>query len=506
MTKKRNGVLILLITALSLLPVPSVQASVLQVSYDNIYLTAGEANNIKIMIRNLGVDIFTVEAVLTSQVPGISVIKDSQKAYDIIQDETTKTYYPVIYVDPNTPLGSYTLTLTVKYIRYGLGFDAPLSIPIGVVVSNESKPKLLYVSGQETVNAKTGATNELLYAFKNDWDKDIRSLELKISSPISQIIVTNGTVTNFDVVTPGEQIRINPTVSVLKSAPLGSYTLTATATYRDSSSNRYYQKYILPVNLDSRAVTENTIITVKSMNVTQDVKPGDDFTISATIQCGGADAFNLICSLSLNGLTRIYPLSPTRASIGDLGNGESKTVTWRLQASGDIPSGLYPVGIQVAYIDNKGMLSQIAEVMTLTVEEFIEFQFLDVPTVRAKKGETKELEADLLLIGTDSVQFVSIELEGDDIFKRVPGSTEYIGAVDPDSPIPFDITYRVSEDAPEGDHVMRIKVRYRDHLNREHEEPLELDVTVVGSVKDITETPETQPFWVWVRRLLGLGP
>ncbi|MFH2109740.1 MAG: hypothetical protein ABIJ47_00615 [Candidatus Bathyarchaeota archaeon] len=373
-------------------------------------------------------------------------------------------------------------------------------------MSNESRPKLLYVSGQETVNAKTGAASELLYVFENDWDANIRGLELKISSSTSQIIITDGTVTSFDTVVPGEQIRITLTVSVLKSALLGAYTLTARATYRDSSGNNYYQNYVLPVNLDSKAITENTIITIKSMEVTQSVRPGDDFTISATIQCEGADAFDLISSISLTGVTKISPLSPTRASVGDLVNGESRTVTWRLQTSGDIPAGLYPVGIQVVYLDNKGAPGQIAEVMTISVEELIEFELLDAPTVVVKKGETAELEADLLLIGTDSVQFVSIELESDAVFKRVPGSTEYIGAVDPDSPIPFDIKYKVAEDAPEGDHVMRITVRYRDHLNREHEELLELNVTVAGNVKDNTQTTEAQPFWVWVRRLLGLGP
>jgi len=507
MKKRVIGAIALLVTVISLLPIPSAQANILQVSVDNIYLTAGEANTIKVMLKNIGdLDIYTVEAFLTSQVPGISVIKEAQKVYDEVLNGKLKTYYPVLFVDQSTPLGTYTLTLTVKYIRYGEVFDSSITMSIGLVVSNESRPKLLYVSGQETVNAKTGAASELLYVFENDWDGDIRGLELKISSSTSQIIITDGMVTSFETVVPGEQIRITPTVSVLKSAQLGAYMLTARATYRDSSGNYYHQNYVLPVNLDSKAITENTIITIKSMEVTQSVRPGDDFTISATVQCEGADAFDLISSISLTGVTKISPLSPTRTSVGDLDNGESRTVTWRLQASGDIPAGLYPVGIQVAYIDNKGAPGQIAEIMTIAVEELIEFELLDAPTVVVKKGETAELEADLLLIGTDSVQFVSIELESDAVFKRVPGSTEYIGAVDPDSPIPFDIKYKVAEDAPEGDHVMRLKVKYRDHLNREHEELLELDVAVAGNVKDSTLTTETPPFWVWVRRLLGLGP
>ena len=492
-------------TLLALYPTPGAQANVLQVSVDNIYLTAGEANSIKVTLRNIGVDIYTVEAVLTSQIPGISVIKNAQKAYDIIQEQA-KIYYPVIFVDQNIPLGTYTLTLTVKYIRYGTGFDSPLSVQVGVVVSNESRPKLLYVSGQDTVNARTGTSSELEYVFSNDWDREIKDLRLTIESSTSYLILTEGSVSSFDNVASGEEIRIAPTVSVLQNAPLGVYTLTAKASYTDGEGNSFYQNYMLPVNLNARALVENTIITISEMAVAQTVKPGDSFDITAEVQCEGANAFDLISSISLTGITRLSPLSPTRVSVGDLSKGDTRTVTWRLIASGDIPAGLYPVSVVVTYLDDKGTPGSLSEVMTITVEELIDFELLDAPTVEAKKGETKELEADLLLIGTDSVQFVSIELVEDSVFKRVAGSTEYIGAVDPDSPIPFDIGFRVADDAPEGTHALGIRVDYRDHLNREHSVGLGLDVDVSGSQAGDNEAPEPPSLWVWLRRLFGLGP
>ncbi len=505
MRKKTIGILVLAITAITTFYTPAAQANVLQVSVDDIYLTAGEANSIKVTLKNLGVDIYTVEAILTSQVPGISVIKDAQKAFEVIQDRA-KIYYPVLFVDQNTPLGTYTLTLTVKYIRYGTGFDSPLSIPIGIVVSNEFRPKLLYVSSQETVNAKTGTSTELLYVFRNDWDQNVRNVRLTINSGTSYIAVTDGMVSSFDTIMPGEEVRVAPTVSVLMSASLGAYTLTATATCEDDSGNAFYQNFALPVNLDSKVIAKNTIVTISNMEVAQTVRPGDSFDVLADVQCEGADAYDLISYISLTGITKVSPLSPTRVSLGDLAEGDTKRVTWRLLASGDIPAGQYPVSIVVTYIDDKGSAGSLTEVMTITVEELIDFELLDTPSVEAKKGETRELEADLLLIGTDSVQFVSIELVESLVFRRVAGSTEYIGAVDPDSPIPFDIKYAVADDAPEGSHTMSVRVNYRDHLNREHHEDVGLDVTVAGAQSGGAETPETPSFWMWVRRLLGLGP
>jgi hypothetical protein len=64
----------------------------------------------------------------------------------------------------------------------------------------------------------------------------------------------------------------------------------------------------------------------------------------------------------------------------------------------------------------------------------------------------------------------------------------------------------VAENAPEGTHTMSIRVNYRDHLNREHSEDMGLGVNVSGSQTSNNETPEAPSLWVWLRRLLGLGP
>ena len=110
-----------------------------------------------------------------------------------------------------------------------------------------------------------------------------------------------------------------------------------------------------------------------------------------------------------------------------------------------------------------------------------------VPGATVPVGETSELEADLLLIGTESVQFVAIGVVEDGVIERVSGSDEYIGAVDPDSPIPFDIKYKVRDDAPEGSHELTLSVQYRDHLNKEHVDEMTLSVEIGGVVDDLPE-------------------
>ncbi len=63
----------------------------------------------------------------------------------------------------------------------------------------------------------------------------------------------------------------------------------------------------------------------------------------------------------------------------------------------------------------------------------------------------------------------------------------------------------MSDDAPEGNHELKLSVQYRDHLNKEHEEEMSLDVEIGGVVDDLPE-PNEGGIWAWIRRLLGLGP
>jgi hypothetical protein len=121
-------------------------------------------------------------------------------------------------------------------------------------------------------------------------------------------------------------------------------------------------------------------------------------------------------------------------------------------------------------------------------------------------GTSTELEADLLIIGTESVQFVTIEIIEDFVFKRTIDSEEYIGAVDPDSPIPFDLMFEVDGGTKTGEHTLNLKVTYTDDLYKVHEEILKLTMKLREASEITNQTASTGGFWAWIRRLLGLGP
>jgi hypothetical protein len=101
---------------------------------------------------------------------------------------------------------------------------------------------------------------------------------------------------------------------------------------------------------------------------------------------------------------------------------------------------------------------------------------------------------------------VKLEVVDDEIFDTVSGGSEYIGAVDPDSPIPFDLNFVVDETTEPGEYTLKLKVTYKDDLNQDNEDTVELSVYVGEPSSEPQSTQgSTGGFWGWLRRLLGLG-
>lgn len=510
MKSKQRFTLVLILTLAVVSQIGMVSASdsaILEVSTSDIYMVAGQNNMFTVTLRNTGdTGLYDLEVFLTSSQSGITVLTDSHKVFTEIEKGKTKTYTPNLYIDPDVELGAYTITLTANYIRPGLETWTTITVPITIVVDEGYVPKIKFTPDLEDLKVKSGAMNDVELVFTNNWDQELVDIEFTLSSSLSSITIIDNLSLSVDSLQPGEQAVISPTISIVEGTTLSIYSITATASYRDNDENRYYQTYTVPINVASASAARTTVLTLDEMQVVEEtVQPGDIFTVEFTIKCTGADAYDLLSSISFASTTPISPISPSIVNIGDIEADKTTTVHYSLLASGSISAGQYPVTATINYINNRGVEKTLTETMTVLVDGLIDFSFLDVPSETAAAGETKELEADLLLIGTESVEFVSIGVIEDEVIKRVSGSDEYIGAVDPDSPIPFDINYKIEPDAPEGEHELKLNVKYRDHLNREHEEQIGLDITI-GELVDDNPEPQQGGFWVWIRRLLGLGP
>ena len=626
--RNRIMVLILLVACTLVLQTPTIlgiDRPLVRVSTDDIYVTAGQENTIKITLRNTGdIEVADIRGTLSSSTSGISILSNSHVAYGLIMGDSSVSFSPRLHVDEDTPLGAHSLTFQLSYYKY-VATPSMLEthvIQIGIVVTEAIRTHQRLEVDVIDTSLVAGAENPVSISLENQGEGPFYFLEASIASTSPYIAVLDEARYNHSSLGIGERALHTPMLQVSSSAPLGVYTLTETVTYEDEDGESYTDSYTLGFSVDEVAKTdvkvdvaiedprlvagEENNVTVSLMNIGSEpvyfvdakilstspyftvlenaryttdemepdesssfvsniavsgnapvgvysisatvaytdsygrdyvesftiglkvesvqvavqtavvlkdyytnpevIYPGDGVSLNLELSCTGASAYDVKSTLLFDPLTGVSSLSPSLVASGDLGPGEAVEVSYNLLLDGSLRAGQYPASLTVSYLDSDGIPKNLMESVTLRVRGIVDFTLINDEAETVSTGEVSSFEADLLLIGTESVQFVAIEVVDDEVFDTVSGGSEYIGAVDPDSPIPFDLNFVVDEDTEPGEYTLKLKVTYKDDLNQDNEDTVELSVYVGEPSSEPQSTQgSTGGFWGWLRRLLGLG-
>lgn len=475
---------------------------------DNPVFTAGADNNLNVVLENLGdATVYEIDATVTSTSPYIVVLEGSRFTHSSLDANLSVLHPATVRVSRNTPLGVYTLSETVVY-EDEAGQSYFESFIVGITVNSSTLSNPLLSVNIEDPRLIAGAENPVTVNLVNIGDEGLTDVEVSLVSASPYLAVLEGGRINIDELDPDEEVSFDVVIAVSRSAPVGVYTLSTASSYQGSDGQGYMEASTLGVSVESVKVPVQTSVVMSSYGTSIDpVRPGDEFELVLELECLGSDAHDVKAALSLDPLTGISTMSPTLVSMGEMDAGERSQAKFDLLVSGNVRAGQYPGIATITYLDADGVPRSLRETVTLSVRGIVEFTLINTGTVSASIGESKELEADMLLVGTESVQFVNIEVVEDSVFERTAESEEYIGAVDPDSPIPFEVWFRVAEGTDTGEYTLILKITYQDDLNQEHVENLRLtvDVEEASSQSDL-QSSSTGGFWVWLRRLLGLGP
>jgi len=475
---------------------------------DNPLLTAGIVNELGITLTNLGeAAINDIDATVSSTSPYLVILEGGRFTHGSLGANQSALHQSSVIVSQNAPIGVYTLTETVIYEDEN-GEQHIETFVVGVNVHNASKPNPMFdiVIGDPHLIA--GAENQIDFTLVNIGSEDLKDIDVSLISTSPYLAVLEGARIVRSELGKDASASHQTVIGVSRYAPLGVYVLTATASYRGEDGQDYMEVTNLGVSVDSVDVPEQTTVVLRDYETSIDpVRPGDEFDLNLELECLGASAHNVKATLSLDPLTGISTMSPTTVSVGDLGPDQRGMASFELLVGGSVWAGQYPAMVTVSYLDADGVPMSLLETVTLSVRSLVDFELINTDTVTAEIGGSTELEGDLLLVGTENVQFVSVQVVEDSVFGVTTGSEEYIGAVDPDSPIPFEVIFTVAEGTETGEHALSLRVVYTDDLNDEHVETVELTVDVVeASFEADMQTSSTGGFWAWLRRLLGLGP
>ena len=491
----------------------------LEIDVDDYHLTAGDNNQIEIYITNVGEgNASNVEAYLTvpQTLSGIAIVKDSYRVFDEILYQETERMYPTLYVSNSLPLGAYNLQLTLIY--FGSQNDTyQNTIQVGVIVDAIEPEELVIDVDVEDYRVSAGKENGINITITNNGEKTVYDVKAEIISATPGIVVLEGFSRIFNQIKVGKSDSFKPILGVSRSVPLGAYSVTLNLEYSDSKNVIYRSSTNIGIFIDSIEPPESTKIKIREIRVMPtDIHPGDEFTLMIELENYGADVYDVQAQYSVTPNTPIIPLSLTQIFVGDMESNDSATISYDLIVSGDATARLYTINFMTSYYDKLGQLKSESEIISIDVKSIINFQLLNVQPqdLTLEPGEIVTVEADLLLIGTETVEFVQvtiIENSSANPFLSIPESYEYIGRVDPDSPIPFDIQFMVDSNASIGDYTLQMSVSYWDEYNQDRQAILDLPTVIedfenTGEEGNYSQRSIWDAFWDFIRNLLGMKP
>ncbi|MDH5460755.1 MAG: hypothetical protein OEZ29_00260 [Candidatus Bathyarchaeota archaeon] len=502
-------------------PINAYYNPVLEVKVFGYNLTAGDENEMRISIDNVGRSYaYDVKASLTvpSTVSGISIVNGSHAVFERIRGSAV--YYhemewmlPVLWVSRECPMGAYSLMLTLEYTD---SEDRAYvdDMQIGVVVDVLKSIEVDLSVDVEDYHVKVGTENDINITITNVGEKAVYDVEAVLSSTSSGIVVLRELSYLFDVVEINSSVHFTPVLGVSRTTSLGAYSLTLTLEYKDPDGVSYSDSLIIGLLVDSVQPTERTRIAVQNFQITPtEVFPGDELTLEMELKNWGANAYDVQVQLAIDSQSPFVSLDPTLLFVGDLSSNQTARVIYNLRISGDVDASLYDLQLVISYYDVDDQPDSLSEAISISVQSKIEFRLLDIQpsSITAEPGEMVTVEADLLLLGTETVDFVEVRIvENRSIgpFISVPESYEYIGRVDPDSPVLFTIQFMVDPNATSGDYTVQMRVDCWDGYNQQRHVMIELPVVVNEFSNQNQETSLTlwDMIWTVIRILFGLQP
>jgi hypothetical protein len=340
------------------------------------------------------------------------------------------------------------------------------------------------------------------------------NVNARISSSNPNIIIIEETTKLFTLIEPDSVVQITPIIILSRNTPLGSQSLTLTLTFKDTKGATYSDSLIVGLFVDSIEPIEQARIVIQSYQIKPvEVHQGEEFTLEMDVKNLGEVAYDVQAQLSIGNQIPIFSQSPSIIFTGDLESNQSTNISYELQISGDANAQLYTIQVVVSYKDQYDQPNSITEFLSIGVYSIINLHLLNIEStsLAVNHGEIGTLEADLLLIGTEPVDFVQIEILDnviDSPFISIPESSEYIGRVDPDSPIPFKIQYAVDSDAEPGEYTLHLRVSCWNEYNQEKQTTLDLTVIINEIIENNEEIRLTVWDMIWnaIRSIFGIKP
>lgn len=179
-------------------------------------------------------------------------------------------------------------------------------------------------------------------------------------------------------------------------------------------------------------------------------------------------------------------------NIGNVEPKSTKSFAFNIYVPDKLKDETLHAPMNVTYFNAHGETQSVLRTIDFYVNGLIKASIYNVDVITLSKKQT--IIGEVLNEGNVDGLFAFVTLEplGNSNIKK---STQYIDKLEPDSPVPFNFPIEFDGEAREGEHDIRLTVRYKDSLRNEN--TISYDTTVFYedmSKEETSNIPEFMPF------------
>lgn len=455
----------------------------IRVTLQSNVVIGGTANDVLVEITNFGTAPAYIANVGLSfaTASSMSVVGgDSQRLIDVIDSGAKVTIPYRIYVSPSAAEGLYSSTLSIAY-RDVNGRATSETKSLGFVVKAWSNQ--IITESVDTI-LLAGSQNKVTIKVRNTGSQTISSVIATLSFPSAQAgsalsLASGSPQFTFDQISSKGEALMTAVMFATPASADSSPQVQIQFSYLDASGYPHSESKTL--NFAVRGWVSPLVVETQGSILAAGTINEVPIAIKNT---GSQPVSSVQATLSFPTVSGGTPLS--------LATGSSQWNFEQITARGEVSvkpqifatlsatDSSYHVQIQLTYVDANGYQHTETKSVGLSVRGriVIDTQGLSVVPPEVGPGRNVTVIGNILNKGNVASHFTETRIKSEGPIRTTAASTQYIGEVDPNTPVPFSLNFQIDRQAGVGTYPVTVQFIYEDSYGRKMTTESKLELRV----------------------------
>jgi len=417
-------------------------------------LAAGLVDDVPLVVANDGSGNAT-QLSLTVSAIGVSVLNPLHEIQSLGANDSVAVEVSV-YVPTSAAGSALSLSVALSYLNpYGVLQSG--SQTVGFYVSAAPPPPLVVFQAEDT-SLVPGAANTIPFTVTNLGAEPIFQVHTTVSTPSQASVLT--LLPTLSELGPNASATDSIEIYVSDSLANSPLELTFATSYVNAQGDTASSTQTVGLyTLGSNSSLPSVLVSVSPLS--NEIGVGTQSSVTFKVQNVGQTALESpVLSLSVSSPLVVVQNSSYAVPSGILEPGESVTYAALVGAGTSASPGYYPASVTVTYLDQSGAEQSATFTSGLLLSGTIE---LVIQSPQVTQGDTTlSVSGEMLNEGFSSAYYANVT--GSLAAARGTGESDYVGEIDPNTPVPFALTIPYTPSSSLRTADILVNVTFRDSL------------------------------------------